>query len=80
MTTIHRMTGYDKKTDRLAIEYDIPAERLAIARLAAKVPVEDEGALGSYPLDDGATRVIAGLIGKSVPVDPYRWFLEPFED
>ena len=78
MTVVHRMTGYDKRTERLEIEHDIPAERFSDVRALAHVPIEDEDAAGSYPLDASAARQLGWTLDKPVNLDLYDWFVEPF--
>jgi hypothetical protein len=78
MTTVHRLTGYDKKTERLVFEYDIPPSKLRRAKELANVPRDDPSAVGSYPLDPSQARHVARLINQMVNIDRYSWFLEPF--
>lgn len=80
MTVVHRLAGYDNKTDRLAVEHDIPASKLKQAKELAGVWHDDADAAGSYPLSAGQARTIAELVGQIVNVDRYSWFLEPFDE
>jgi hypothetical protein len=78
MNAVHRITGYDKRSERLALEYAIPDERLSEVRELARVPREDADAAGSYPLDPEAASIVGLKIDKPLNVDAYDWFLEPF--
>lgn len=78
MNAIHRITGYDKRSERLEIEHDIPPDRLPDMRQLANVPPEDEDAIGVYPLDADAVRKVALKLDKPLNIEAYDWFLEPF--
>ncbi len=78
MSIIHRMTGYDKRTERLASEYDVPSHLVDKARGIAKVAEVSDG-FGSYPLDAAQAQAIALLADATIDVDRYDWFLEPFQ-
>ena len=80
MTTVHRLTGYERKSEELVFEYDIPPSKLRHAKELANVPRSDPHAAGSYPLDASQTRQIARLVNQMVNVDRYSWFLEPFDE
>ena len=80
MTVVHRLTGYENKTERLAIEHDIPASKLKHARELARIPHEDSEAVGSYQLDPSQATDIAMLVCKKIDVDHHAWFLEPFDE
>lgn len=78
MNVVHRITGYDKGSERLEFEFDVPAERMLEVRRIAHVDPEDVEAAGSYPLDLEATRVVSGYLGLPMHVEKYVWFFEPF--
>ncbi|MCJ2122599.1 hypothetical protein [Methylobacterium sp. J-077] len=71
------MPGYDKGTERLTIEHDVPDALFAEVRSLAQVPDTDQLALGSYPLSLSAVRRIAFQIAAPLNVDAYDWYLEP---
>jgi len=80
MSVIHRITGYNKRTDRLEVEYGIPQDRFTEIREVARIPSHDTDAAGSYPLDAEAARAIAWKIDKTINLDGYDCFLEPFSE
>ena len=80
MTVAHRITGYDNKTERLAVEHDIPASKLKHAKELAGVPLDDADAAGSYRLSTSQARAMARLVNQMVNTDRYSWFLEPFDE
>jgi hypothetical protein len=80
MSAVHRITGYEKRSERLEIEHDIPPERLNEIRQLARVPADGAGAFGAYPLDSDMARMVGLKLDKPLNVDAYDWFLEPFSD
>ena len=77
MTIGHIVAGYDKATERLTIEHDVPASLIEEVRSLAEVPDTDREAVGSYPLSLAAIRALASKIQAPLNVDAYDWFLEP---
>jgi hypothetical protein len=45
MSVIHRITGYNRRTERLEVEYDIPRDRLTEIRAVAQIPSSDTDAI-----------------------------------
>lgn len=79
MNAVHKITGYDKRTEALTFEHQVPADQLNTAREIAHVPSSDYDAVGSYPLDaDGVRRLSLRLGQHTINTDAYDWFLEPF--
>jgi hypothetical protein len=77
---VHRLTGYDRQTDILAVENDVPAEDLARVKEIARVGCDDPDAIGSYPLDKDQAERIGRLLGAKVDFGKYDFFLEPFAE
>ena len=81
MSTIkHSLVGYDRVTDRVAEEIDVPSAALPKAKKIASVPADDAGAIMCYPLDARAASVLAALLGATIDTDRRDYFLEGFED
>lgn len=80
MRVIHRIVGYDKATDELAAQLDLPAAKLALAKQIASVPPSDPDAAGSYPLSEAEAERLGREIGSVLDLRRYAWFLEPFAD
>jgi hypothetical protein len=80
MKVVHRLVGYDRRTDRMKTSCNIPADVLAEAKRIAGVSSDDPDAAWSYPLSIQQARSIALLI--QIEIDPNRleFFLEPFAD
>jgi hypothetical protein len=82
MTTgvVHQLTGYDRETELLAVEYDIPSHHLAKIKRIAGVSADDPEAVGSYPLRRNQESDIAELLGVDIDADGFDFFLEPYEE
>jgi hypothetical protein len=74
-----KIVGFDKASEALATEVDLPVDAFQRAKAIAKVPETDPDLLGSYPLDESQVRRIAEL--AHLPIDPgaYAYFLEAYE-
>jgi hypothetical protein len=77
MTITHRLTGYDKVTERLILAHAIPKVKVPMARQLAGVAPEDEYAVGVYPLQLAEAERLACELGQTVDTDRYDWCLEP---
>jgi hypothetical protein len=80
MRLIHRLVGYDAKTDRMKIGFDIPDHLLPDAKQIAHVHEDDADAAWSYPLSSEQARRLATLIGVPLDGDGAEFFLEAFAD
>jgi hypothetical protein len=80
MSLVHRLVGYDRRTDRMKTRCDIPPDRLADAKRIAGIAPDDPDAAWSYPLSSAQARAMAQLIGTEIDPDHFEFFLEPFAD
>jgi hypothetical protein len=80
MTVVHWITGYDKESEQLATQLEIPKSQMRFAKSVANVSSDDPEAALSYPLTPEQAKRIAGAINKPIDTDRYLWFLEPFAD
>ena len=76
----YRLVGYDRKTERQAHSYDIPANRSSYAQGVARIPPDDPNAVGDIELSGSQARDIAGVIGVAIDVQSTDYFLEPYEE
>jgi hypothetical protein len=74
---VHRLVGYDRQTDRMKAQFDIPDQLLREAKKIGKVPDDDPDAAWSYPLTEASARRLASLIGVVGPED-VEFYLEAF--
>jgi len=75
MSIVHRVTGYDKRTERLAYEFKVPEYYVPEMRTMAQVAPEDTEAAGAYPLDSDTAHFLAGQFNFAMAVDRCDWFL-----
>ena len=75
---IHRLVGYDRRTDRITVQFDIPNELMPEVKKIAKVTADDPDAVWSYPLSKAGTGRVAALIGAKLPDDNAEFFVEAF--
>jgi hypothetical protein len=80
MSLVHRLVGYDRRTDRMKTRSDIPPDLLAETKRIAGVGSEDPDAAWSYPLSAAQARAVAQLIGTEIDPSGLEFFLEPFAD
>lgn len=73
----HRLVGYDRATDRVADEHNIPANLMYWAKKLAQVPADDPEAAMCYPLDFASARDLAYELGASTD-QKNAYFLEGF--
>ena len=77
---IHTLVGYDRATERLAAEFDVPEAVLDRAKRLAGVTANDPDATMCYPLDASCARDLAGILGVGVDTERRDYFLESAED
>ncbi len=79
MNVVHKVTGYDKNTELLALEFDVSDEQLRRLQRYSYVDVPNKEALGSIELRDEASVEISSFCNLQVDkVGSYTWFIEPF--
>ena len=79
MSPKYEVTGYDRKTGALVVFYDVPAERIWLAKDIARVPPSDDG-LGSYPLDRDQVFAIANLLHTLIDNESIDFFFEAYDE
>jgi|GEM_PF-1657725 hypothetical protein len=77
MTVLHKIIGYDRRTEVIAGAYDVPAGTLVEIKQLAHVDASDENASGSYPIEPAALGRVAELIGEHLDHPRFEFFLEP---
>jgi hypothetical protein len=77
---IHRLTGYDRATELLTVEHEVPIQHFPRVRKIARVGADDPDAIGSYPLDRVQAQLIARVLGTKVDPGSCDFFLEPFAE
>jgi hypothetical protein len=74
----HSLVGYDRLTERVADEFDLPDAVLPAARNLAGVPDDDPDAIMCYPLDPSRARLLAVVLNARIDTGRRDYFLEGF--
>ncbi len=74
----HSLVGYDRVTQRVADEYEVPDQVLARAKLLARVPADDPDAMMCYPLGASEARDLADVLTARIDTARRDYFLEGF--
>jgi hypothetical protein len=74
----HSLVGYDRLSERVLEEFDVPDAVLPRAKELAHVPAEDPDAVMCYRLDASGARHLAGLLKARIDTDQRDYFLEGF--
>lgn len=77
MAVVHRVTGFDKSTEALGCELDVPEGLVLAARRIAEAPDLWQDAGGAFPLNEQAVQAVGAMLKTPLNVDRYDWFLEP---
>ena len=80
MGVIHRLVGYDQKTDRVKVSFNVADHLLGDAKSIANVPNDDPQAVWSYALSRDQVYRLAKLIRARVDPGQAEFFLEAFAD
>jgi hypothetical protein len=75
----YEVTGYDRRTGRLSVSYDVPVKSVAEVKRIAGIPPSDDG-LGSYPLDATQVAKIARALRTGIGREDCDFLLEPYEE
>jgi hypothetical protein len=72
----HSLVGYDRFSERVAEEFDVPDAILPRAKELAGVPADDPDAIMCYPLEAPGARDLADLIKARIDTERRDYFLE----
>ena len=78
MSVVHKITGYDKKTEIITQEFCVPDDRIAEIRELARVDPRASEIVGAYPLEREAAVTIQERFNFGMWIDRCDWFFEPF--
>nr|WP_294552572.1 hypothetical protein [uncultured Rhodopila sp.] len=78
MTVKLQLTGYDKATDRVQVDYVLPLRENDLVKQLAGVQNDDPEVARAYPLTEDQAVEIACIAGTSVNPGQYHYFLEAF--
>ena len=74
----HSLVGYDRQTERIAEEFEVPDAVLPRAKELARVPADDPDAVMCYPLDALGARDLANILKAAIDPERRDYFLEGF--
>lgn len=77
---VHRLVGYDRMSDRLISQYDLPDKLLPEIYRIVGVEDDDPHAIASYEVTWVQANTIAKLVGFALVADYLDFFLEPFAE
>lgn len=75
----HALVGYDKISERVVAEYELPAHELDHAKRVAGVGADDPDAVMCYQLSPSQAADIAGAVGARLDTDALIFYLEGFD-
>jgi len=76
----HSLVGYDRVTERIAEEFDVPDTVLPTAKKLAAVPADDPDAMMCYPLDAACAGRLAAMLRADIDTARCDYFLEGSAD
>ena len=76
--TTHSLVGYDRLTERVAEEFDVPNAVLPRAKELARVSADDPDAIGCYRLDAAAAHDLEDILKARIDTRRREYFLEGF--
>lgn len=79
MSVEAKIVGFDRASERIAVEIDVSDSVLDRVKLIAGVPSSDPELLGSYPLDAGQLAMIADKAHIAVDPARFQYFLEAYD-
>jgi hypothetical protein len=79
MTIEAKIVGFDRSSDLVAFELDVPNAVLEQVKKIAKVPASDPDLLGSYPLSQQQIAMIADAAHARIDPAQCKYFLEAYE-
>jgi len=78
MATALRLIGYDRASEFLAEQYDVPPGQAVAAKRAAGVAPAEGELMADWPLSDSKAREIASLINARINLKRCEYFLESY--
>jgi hypothetical protein len=72
------LTGYDKNTETVQVEYALPHGEADFVNEVAGVSAEDPDVTGAYPLTESQVEQLAGIAGEPFNPRMYDCFLEAY--
>ena len=80
MTVKYHLCGYDRGTEFLGVDIDIPPETLAIIRELLPEAADDPEFIDPLAITDIEAVRVAEVLGVPVDLDRFEYFVESDED
>ena len=78
MAIIYKLVGYDRESEALVLEYELPPRHVGHAKQIAGIAGKPE-IVGDWSLSPGQARQIGELVAAHPDLVRCDWFLEPYE-
>ncbi len=78
MAIAYCLSGYNKMTDRLETEVDVPATQLVTVLQSLQMTATDIEDCDSLSLDSGEACLVAQYFNETIDQSACDWFLETF--
>jgi hypothetical protein len=80
MTVKYHLCGYDRSTDFLGVDIDIPPDTLPIVRALLPEAADDPEFIDPLTITDREAVLVAAVLGVPVEPDRFAYFIESDED
>jgi len=79
MSAEAKIIGFDRSSELLAVELDVPSSAVDRVKKIADVPLSDPDLLGSCPLDEQQLARIAEAAHMAIDPSKFLYFLEAYD-
>lgn len=77
MKLTHHIRGYDKTTDKLRFEQELPEQLIAnLKKILSDQSSQDPALIGTYELDASTLHRLATALGVPIDAEEYAYFLD----
>ena len=80
MTVKYHLCGFDRRTEFLGVDIDIPPAMLAAVRELLPEAADDPEFIDPHAITDSQAIRVAEVLGVSVDLDRFEYFIESDED
>ena len=74
----HSLVGYDRATEHVVDEFDVPDAAMPKAKELARVPADDPDAVMCYSLDPLRAKALEDMLAAKIDTSRRDYFLEGF--
>ncbi len=80
MTVKYHLCGFDRRTESLAVDFDIRPEMLTVVHEPLPEAADDPEFIDPLPITDSQAIRVAEVLGVPVDLDRFEYFIESDED